>query len=519
MKVFRSADFGKTWTKGGDFPAKLAGGLHPYPFGSVVRDHDRTLRTAVHTADAKQAEAAWMMTSRDDGRSWDQSVKIADGINESVLLPLPEKGWLCVARTSNKPAPELGQELRQFRSTDDGATWAGEGLIAGYHQHAPHLLRLKDNRILLTYGNRRDGSIEARLTTDEAKTWSAPLRLFTTGPGDVGYPSTAQLPDGKLVTVFYASKSPLHDGYHMGALGWTAPSTGAAKATRRIDLPKVVNFRQPERGYAERSPAVVVTCLRSLIGAVALGVFLSLMSRGHELPLGFRGRVTAMLAGGVVLAGHWWAFFMAIRLGSVSLGLLTYASYPLFVTVLNWLLKRELIPRKDWWAALAVIIGLGLVVPDWNFGSQAGRAAMLGLASGLTFALLTLLNRQPTLHVPPLPLVVVQLAAAGLILLPLAIPQIPKVTAGDWLWMLLLGVACTGVAHACFTSSLKTVRVAVVGVAAALEPVYGMLAAWLFLGESPTMTMLTGATFIIGASFLSLLPGTIKELPSPTSPS
>ena len=49
-------------------------------------------------------------------------------------------------------------------------------------------------------------------------------RPFTTGPGDMGYPSTAQLPDGKLVTVFYAQKSPLHDGYHMGAIGWTPPA-------------------------------------------------------------------------------------------------------------------------------------------------------------------------------------------------------------------------------------------------------------------------------------------------------
>ena len=48
-------------------------------------------------------------------------------------------------------------------------------------------------------------------------------RPFTTGPGDMGYPSTAQLPDGKLVTVFYAQKSPLHDGYHMGTIGWQPP--------------------------------------------------------------------------------------------------------------------------------------------------------------------------------------------------------------------------------------------------------------------------------------------------------
>jgi hypothetical protein len=41
----------------------------------------------------------------------------------------------------------------------------------------------------------------------------------------MGYPSTTQLPDGKLVTVFYAQKSPLHDGYHMGAVGWAAKET------------------------------------------------------------------------------------------------------------------------------------------------------------------------------------------------------------------------------------------------------------------------------------------------------
>ena len=226
VRVFRSADFGKTWEKAGDFPKIVGDGLKPYSFGSVVKAHDGSLHTVVYTSDEKRAnaEAAWRMTSRDDGRTWRESGKIADGINETVVLPLAAaKHWLCVGRTSNKPAPEHGQELRQFRSTDDGATWADEGLIAGWHMHPPHLLRLKDSRILLTYGNRRDAGIETRLTADEGKTWSPPQRIFTTGLGDMGYPSTAQLPDGKLVTVFYAINSPLHDGYHMGAVGWTAP--------------------------------------------------------------------------------------------------------------------------------------------------------------------------------------------------------------------------------------------------------------------------------------------------------
>lgn len=225
VRVFRSADFGKTWRAEGDFPTRLPGELKPYPFGSIVRGSDGALRTLVYSVDEQHAnvEATWMMISRDDGRSWGEPVKVADGINESVLMPLAGRDWLCVARTSNRPAPELGQELRQFRSKDDGRTWIDEGLIAGYHKHPPHLLRLKDQRLLLTYGNRRDGSIEARLSENDGQTWGTTHKLYTTGPGDMGYPSTAQLPDGKLVTVFYAIKSPLHDRYHMGAIGWTAP--------------------------------------------------------------------------------------------------------------------------------------------------------------------------------------------------------------------------------------------------------------------------------------------------------
>ena len=210
VRVFRSADFGKTWRAEGNFPTQLPGELKPYPFGSIERGSDGSLRTLVYSTEEQQAnvEAAWMITSRDDGRSWGEPVKVADGINESVLMPLAGRGWLCVARTSNRPAPELGQELRQFRSTDDGKTWADEGLFTGYHKHPPRLLRLKDGRILLTYGNRRDGSIEARLSANDGKAWGTPHKLYTTGPGDMGYPSSAQLPDGRLVTVFYAIQSP-----------------------------------------------------------------------------------------------------------------------------------------------------------------------------------------------------------------------------------------------------------------------------------------------------------------------
>ena len=72
-------------------------------------------------------------------------------------------------------------------------------------------------------------------------------------------------------------------------------------------------------GKSVSSPAVVVTCLRSLIGAVALGIFLWLVPRSRDLLSVFRGRSTAMLVGGALLAFHWCTFFMAIQLGTVAI--------------------------------------------------------------------------------------------------------------------------------------------------------------------------------------------------------
>ncbi len=255
-------------------------------------------------------------------------------------------------------------------------------------------------------------------------------------------------------------------------------------------------------GKAVHSPALVVTCLRSLMGALALAAFLAL--RHESAMTAWRGRTGVLLASGALLAAHWWMFFAAIQMSTVALGLLTYASYPLFVTLLGWLVLHERPHRVDAIACALVVVGLVLVVPNWNFGGQATLALALGVASGFTFAALTLINRQLAQTVPPLALVTVQLAAAGLLLLPLASAQLPQVAAIDWAWLVVLGVIFTGLAHACFTASLQRVRMAVVGVVAALEPVYGIAAAWLLLGEQPTLFMLLGGALIIGASLLTL---------------
>jgi hypothetical protein len=228
--VSRSRDEGKTWDVLGPLDCGLKPTFALVPFGTVAVGMRGDLRASAYlstreeiteTNNAGTPFAAYIIRSKDDGRTWGDAVRIGAGINETALLHLGDGEWLAAARTDDRPKPELGEELRLFRSTDDGATWKDEGLVTGVHQHPAHLLRLADGRILLSYGNRRESSIDARLSDDAGRTWGEPRVIFKTQPGDQGYPSSAQLEDGRIATVFYAQSSSLRAGYHAGCVVWT----------------------------------------------------------------------------------------------------------------------------------------------------------------------------------------------------------------------------------------------------------------------------------------------------------
>jgi hypothetical protein len=97
--------------------------------------------------------------------------------------------------------------IEAWKSADDGASWTqlanpvsdtGEG-------NPPHLLRLADGRLCLTYGVRaKPFGMFARLSNDAGTTWSEPIVLRNDGGGrDIGYPRSVQRADGRVVTIYY----------------------------------------------------------------------------------------------------------------------------------------------------------------------------------------------------------------------------------------------------------------------------------------------------------------------------
>jgi drug/metabolite transporter (DMT)-like permease len=269
---------------------------------------------------------------------------------------------------------------------------------------------------------------------------------------------------------------------------------------------------------AAASPAVIVFG-RAVFAVLALAVFARFASRTRWQKL--RGRdARRLLLGGLLLAGHWVSFFISVKVAGVAIATLGFASFPAFTVLLEGLIFRERIRANEILLVVLVSVGLVLVTPDFDLASGATTGLLWAVASGLLFSLLSLTNRAGSAHVPPVQAALCQNVVVGLCLLLMAAPQLSDVRPIDWLWIGLLGVFCTGLAHSLFVASLAVIKARTAAVVFAMEPVYGITIAWLLFDENPTLRMLLGGVLIIVAIVVSSqLDGTKKSSAGAQAPS
>ncbi|MBX9762042.1 MAG: DMT family transporter [Pseudomonadaceae bacterium] len=246
----------------------------------------------------------------------------------------------------------------------------------------------------------------------------------------------------------------------------------------------------------------MISAGRAIFAIAALLLFAQLFSNARLVRLSLRQ--TALLAlGGLLLGAHWWSFFEAVQLSGVAIATLGFASFPAFTVLLEGVLFRERTRPMEYAMVVLVCLGLILVTPDFTLGSEATSGLLWAVLSGLLFALLSLLNRASTRGIEPIQAALYQNIAVLLVFLPLAWPTLPSVQAQDWLWMAMLGIFCTGLAHSLFVASLRVLKARTTAVIFALEPIYGITFAWLLFSEVPTLRMLAGGALIVCAIFIS----------------
>ncbi len=202
--VIRSTDGGRSWSAPYRCPVNS-------PHGPIQLSDGRLLYAGklfwYGRAGANQGRIG-VCESSDDGETWRWLAEIPtrpdDDFNDYHELHAVEAAdgrIIAQIRNHNKSNE---RETLQSESSDGGKTWSMAHSI-GVWGYPSHLLRLSDDRLLMSYGHRRDPvGNQARISEDHGRSWSRAMIISGDATStDLGYPSTVELDDGSLLTVWY----------------------------------------------------------------------------------------------------------------------------------------------------------------------------------------------------------------------------------------------------------------------------------------------------------------------------
>lgn len=206
---------------------------------------------------------------------------------------------------------------------------------------------------------------------------------------------------------------------------------------------------------------------------------------------------------GALLYFHWWAFFEAIKLSTVSVALIGFSTFPLFVYIFEIWFMEEPFHIKNLMAIFLALIGVIVFLVKSLVLVASGF--LVGVLSGLLFAVFSVMNKKLVHYISAISITFYQNFIAAVAAFIFFLPDFHIPSISTIMLLMLLGVFSTGLAHTLFVFSMNKISARTAGVFAMLEPVYGLLLAFIFLNESLKIYQILGSCLIIVAGVLLYL--------------
>lgn len=243
-------------------------------------------------------------------------------------------------------------------------------------------------------------------------------------------------------------------------------------------------------------PPEVVVFFRFLFGAITLVVFAALTGKLSQLKPSSHWKTMVVIS--AINSTSWLALSRAITYTSVGNGFILYYTAPCFVVMLAPLLLKERLEKKSVAALVFCFVGIVTIMGLGELGSgeRVWQGNLLGLSSGLTYALYVLgLKRMPESALG-LNSNVYLCGVISLISLPLALPAMSQVTFSGLLVLVALGILIQGVATTTYMVGLRKVKAQHASILSYSEALFAMLFSMVFLQESLTLNVVIGGLLI-----------------------
>lgn len=209
---------------------------------------------------------------------------------------------------------------------------------------------------------------------------------------------------------------------------------------------------------------------------------------------------------GAIVGLHWLLFFQSIKISTVSVTLVCLSATTLFTAVFEPLVTNKKISKLEIVAGLIIITGIFLI---FKFEIQYTKGIILGLISASAASIFTIINSQFAKQKPAPVIAFYELSGAFFwvsvyLFFTGGFKHSLALKNDDLAYLLLLGTVCTSAAYVAGVSVMQHLSAFRVALITNLEPVYGIILAFIFFGDLKKMTpgFWIGAVLILSTIFM-----------------
>lgn len=242
-------------------------------------------------------------------------------------------------------------------------------------------------------------------------------------------------------------------------------------------------------------PTPIIIWWRAFLGALFL--FTYCWFKKVNLKIDSRKDFFTLLISSLFMGGHWLAYFYALKLSNVALGMLSMFTFPIITTFLEPFFTKTKLSSVHVGLGFLVLLGIYILSPDFDFENTYVKGILFGVLSALCYAIRNLMLKKLAARYDGTSLMMYQAVIVALILVPVMFIYDTSNISTQFPYIILLGLVTTAIGHSLFIGSLKHFSVSTASIIGSTQPVFGIIIAFIFLNETPSFNTFIGGSLIL----------------------
>lgn len=250
-------------------------------------------------------------------------------------------------------------------------------------------------------------------------------------------------------------------------------------------------------------PAEAIILCRAFLAGIFIYIFCTF--KKVSLKINNKRDVTSFVIIGFLMGAHWVTYFYALKFSNVAIGMLSMFTFPVITAFLEPIFAKQKLSFIHVLLASLILVGLYILLPEFNLENDEVKGVCLGVFSAFLYATRNLMTKKHVKNYNGSALMFYQMLVVTLFLVPvLFISDFSNIQSQIPL-LLLVALLTTAIGHTMLVNSFKYFSVTTASIIGSLQPIFGIIIAFIFANEIPNLNTFIGGSLILATVIIESL--------------